>query len=90
MDKGRESGLFVQNLEKGRGGEPGVSLQNPEKVQGFEAQSVQYPDIGEEGLNYCTLPFNPSKRVGTEGQSFANPERFRKSDGLSRRIGEID
>lgn len=38
--------------------------------QGFEVQSVQNPDVGgEEGLDYCTLPANPHRKVGTEGQS---------------------
>jgi hypothetical protein len=75
MDKGQGSAQLVQNLEKGRGSEPRQSLQNPDKVQGIEVQSVQNPDIGEQ-FDYCTLPGNFG--VGTKGQSFANPESFRK------------
>lgn len=77
MDKGQGSAQLVQNLEKGRGSEPRQSLQNPDKVQGIEVQSVQNPDIGEQ-FDYCTLPGNFG--VGTKGQSFANPESFRKWD----------
>lgn len=75
MDYGQGSAQPVQNLEKGRGSEPRQSLQNLDKVQGIEIQSVQNPDIVEK-LDYCTLPVNFG--AGTKGQSFANPEKFRK------------
>ncbi|KAE8056965.1 hypothetical protein FH972_013693 [Carpinus fangiana] len=75
MDRGQGSAQPVQNLEKGRGSETRQSLQNLDKVQGIEVQSVQNPDKGEQG-DYCTLPMNFG--VGSKGQSFANPEKFRK------------
>lgn len=39
------------------------------------AQPVQNPDMVEK-LDYCTLPVNFG--AGTKGQSFGNPEKFRK------------
>uniref|UniRef100_A0A2N9FKR3 Rho-GAP domain-containing protein n=1 Tax=Fagus sylvatica TaxID=28930 RepID=A0A2N9FKR3_FAGSY len=98
MDKSRGSGHVVQNLEKGRGSEPHQLLPNLDKGQASEvprqllpnldkgqASEVQYVqnlDI-DEGLDYCTLLTNSDKRVGSEGQSLENPERFRKSDSQS-------
>lgn len=64
MDKGQGSGQLVQNLDK---------------IQGFEVQSVQNPDIGE-GLDYCTLPANPHRKVGTEGQSIQKGSENQKAN----------
>ncbi|KAF5461991.1 hypothetical protein F2P56_018041 [Juglans regia] len=64
MDKGQGSGQLVQNLDKN---------------QGFEVQSVQNPDISE-GLDYCTLPANPHRKVGTEGQSIQKGSENQKAN----------
>lgn len=64
MDKGQGSGQPVQNLDKN---------------QGFEVQSVPNPDT-DEGLDYCTLPVNPHRKVGTEGQSIQKGSENQKAN----------
>ncbi|XP_062164103.1 rho GTPase-activating protein REN1 isoform X2 [Alnus glutinosa] len=62
------------NFLKERRSQLANELQNMDKGPG-SAQPVQNPDMVEK-LDYCTLPVNFG--AGTKGQSFGNPEKFRK------------